>query len=113
MQFLIRFIVNIAAVAVAASLLASVSIQSFASAILVTVVLGVINTVVKPILTIIAMPINLVTFGLFSIVLNGILVLVVERLVPGFIVDGFIAAILFSLVLSVVSFLLHLITPGD
>jgi putative membrane protein len=111
MKLLIHFLVNLAAVAIAAALLSGVAIHGFESAVLVTVVLGVINTIIKPVLNILAMPINLLTLGLFSLIVNGVLVLVVAHLVPGFVVVNFLWAIIFSLVLSIVSFVLHLITP--
>ncbi len=111
MRLLIRFIVNMAAVVIAAYLLAGVTIDGFMSLVLATVILGIINTIIKPVLTILAFPINALTLGLFSLIINGFLIILVDRLVPGFEVASFLWAIAFSLVLSIVSGLLHLVTP--
>lgn len=108
MRLIFNFIINVAAVAIAAYLLSGVALNGLVTAILVTVVLGIINAVVKPVLNILTLPINMLTFGLFSIVLNGILILIVARLVPGFIVANFWWAIIFSIVLAVVNFVLHI-----
>jgi len=112
MRILLSLLINMAAVALAAYLLAGVSIVGFASLFLAAVLIGVVNTVVKPVLSILAFPINFFTFGLFSIVLNGLLVLLVDYLVPGFSVANIWWAIAFSIVLSIVSGLLHLVTPS-
>jgi putative membrane protein len=112
MRILIRLIVNMAAVALAAYLLAGVSVAGPVSLLLAAVLLGIVNTIVRPILNILAFPINLFTFGLFSIILNGFLVLFVARVVPGFTVANIWWAIAFSFVLSIVSFFLHLFVPG-
>ncbi len=67
------------------------------------IVMGIMNTLIKPILQLISLPINLLTLGLFGVILNAVLILVVDALVAGFSVDGFLWALLFSLVLSFVS----------
>jgi len=108
MRLIFNFLVNVAAVALTAYLLAGVSLNGFVSAVLVTIVLGIFNLIVKPVLNILAFPINLLTFGLFSIVLNGILILIAARLVPGFTVANFWWAIIFSIVLAIVNFVLHI-----
>jgi putative membrane protein len=113
MRLLIRFIVNMAAVVIAAYLLEGVSIDGFTTLVLATLALAIINTVLKPVLHVLAFPINALTLGLFSLIINGFLILLVEYLVPGFTVASFWWAIGFSLVLSIVSGLLHLLTPGD
>ncbi len=76
------------------------------------VTLGVLNAVVKPILLLLSMPITCMTLGLFILVLNG-LILVLLSLIPfvGFRVDGLISAVVGALVVSVVSFLLQRVIP--
>lgn len=103
MGYLVKLLINALAVAVSAYILPSVRIDSFLTAILVAFVLSLVNTFVKPVVSLFALPITLITLGLFSIVINGAMILIASHFVPGFIVDGFLAAILFSFVLSVVS----------
>ncbi len=68
--------------------------------------LAVLSLIVKPILIILTLPITLVTFGLFLFVINALIILVAGEFVDGFGVDGFWWALLFSLLLSVISSLL-------
>lgn len=107
MGILIRLLINALAVLITAYILQTgVSINSFWDAVIVAVVLGIINAFIKPVVTILTLPINLLTLGIFSFIMNGLFVLLVSRIVPGFEVAGFWWAILFSIVLSLVSALL-------
>ena len=110
MMFIIRLILNALAVYLTANLLEGVSVDSFTSAIIVAIVLGIVNTLIKPVLLLLAFPINLLTFGLFAWVINALMILLVDYLVPGFSVASFIWALLFSLVLSVISSVLNKFT---
>ena len=103
MKIILRLLLNALAVFITAKLLNGVVIDSFLTALIVSVVLGLVNTFVKPILAIITLPINLLTLGLFTFVLNALMVLLVSNLVPGFHVDGFLWALGFSVVLSIIS----------
>ena len=78
-------------------------LNKFSTAILVALVLAFLNTIVKPILTILSLPITFFTLGLFLLVINALIILFADKLVDGFIVDGFWTALWFSLVLSLVS----------
>ena len=78
-------------------------LNKFSTAILVALVLAFLNTIVKPILTILSLPITFFTLGLFLLVINALIILFADKLVDGFIVDGFWTAVWFSLVLSLVS----------
>ncbi len=104
MNILINWILSAASLGVAAYLLPGVHIQGGVATLLVlAVVVGLINAILKPILHLLALPITILTLGLFSLVINGLLILLAARLVPGFVVDGFWWALLFSLVLSLVN----------
>ena len=74
---------------------------------LVALVWSVIVEIIKPILTILTLPITLITFGLFSFVLNALLFWVITYIVPGFSIAGFVPALLGALVLSILSWLIH------
>lgn len=110
MGTLISLLVNAIAVFITAYVLPGVSVDSFFTALVAAVFLGIVNTVIKPFLHIIAFPITLITLGLFALVINALLVLLVARIVPGFQVDGFFTAVLFSIVLSIVGFFLNTLT---
>lgn len=107
MGILINWLVSGLAILATSYLLSGVHIEGFSTALIVAVVLGIVNAFLKPILVILTLPINILTLGLFTLVINAILVLLVSSLVPGFKVSGFLWALLFSLVLSVVNSILH------
>lgn len=103
MKLLLKLIVNALAVFAAAYLLPGVSVDNFITAIIVAIVLGVLNLLVKPILVILTIPITIVTLGLFLLIINALIVLLCASLVDGFEVNGVIYAVLFSLVVSLIS----------
>ena len=76
---------------------------------MVAIVLAFLNTIVKPILTILTIPITILTMGLFLLVINALIIIFAEKLVPGFRVEGFGWAILFSLILSLMTGILNMI----
>jgi putative membrane protein len=106
MSFLLNLLLSGLAVFVSGRLISGVRIDSFGTSLVVAIILGLVNAIIKPILVILTLPINVLTLGLFSLVINAIVVLIVDALVPGFEVGGFWAAVLFSIVLSVVSMIL-------
>lgn len=107
MSILINWVVSAFAILVAAYLLPGVTVSSFTSALVVAVVLGIINAFIKPVLIILTLPINILTLGLFTFVINALLIILVANLVSGFKVNGFWWALLFSIVLSVINSFLH------
>jgi putative membrane protein len=109
-EFLIYLIINSIAVAVTAALLPGVRLEGIGAKVITVVVLGVITAFIKPVLVLLTLPISVVTLGLFVFVINALLVLLVSNLVPGFEVDGFWWALVFSLVLSVVNMFLVSLT---
>ncbi|MFN4212862.1 MAG: phage holin family protein [Microgenomates group bacterium] len=109
MKLLINLLINGFTVFVTAYFLKGVHLDNFLTAIIVSVVLGIVNTVIKPVLSLLTLPLNILTLGLFNFILNGLMILLVDAVVPGFSVDSFWWAILFSLVLSAVNWFLHLL----
>ena len=104
MNIVLRLLVSGVAVFISAKLLSKgVYLDSFFTALLVAVVLGVINFTVKPVIKILTLPLNLITFGLLSFVINALMILLVDYFVAGFRVQNFIWALLFSLLLSVIN----------
>jgi putative membrane protein len=103
--FVIRLVVNAAALWVAAQLVSGFVITGVTPLILAALVLGLINAIVRPILLILTLPLTLVTLGLFLFVLNAFCIWLTSRLVPGFEVHTFLAAVLGALVISIVSWI--------
>ena len=110
MKLIVNLLVNGFAVFVADYLLSGVSVDSFVTAIIVAIGLGIANTFIKPIVLLFTLPINIVTLGLFTFVINGLMVLLVSSFIPGFAVAGFGWAMLFSIVLWAVNFILNSLT---
>ncbi|OLY91037.1 putative membrane protein [Cnuella takakiae] len=107
MGFIFNILATAAAALVAAYLLPGVSISSVPTAIIVALVLALLNTFVKPILIMLTIPVTLVTLGLFLLVINILIIKWTASLVSGFQVDGWLAALLFSLIVSVVNSVFH------
>lgn len=103
MNLLVHITINTIAVFVVSRILPGITLDSFSTAIVVAVVLGIVNVFIKPILVILTLPLNLLTLGLFTIVINGVMVMVVDYLVVGFSVENLLWAILFSICISIVS----------
>ena len=103
MQILIHWLLSALAIMVAAYLLPGVHLAGFFPALVAAVVIGLVNTFIKPVLIILTLPINILTLGLFTLVINALLIMLASALVPGFTVDGFGWAILFSIVLFFVN----------
>ena len=109
---LVRLAINIIAVFVATKVVPGVSFDDWVGLALFAVVLGLLNAVVKPILTILALPVVLLTLGLAILLINAVVFLLAAAIVPGFHVDGFLSALLASLVVSIVSWVLSVVLPG-
>lgn len=106
MKLLVRWVISAIAIILTAYLLPGIHVASFVTALVIALVLGILNTLVKPLLFLLTLPITLVTLGLFALVLNAFMILLVSSIVPGFSVDGFLWALLFSIVLSIVTSIL-------
>lgn len=107
MSIVINWLVSTAAILVSSYVLPGVHISGFTTALVVAVVLGIVNAIIKPILIIFTLPINILTLGLFTLVINALIIILTANLVPGFKVDGFWWALFFSIVLSLVNSFLH------
>ena len=108
-KFFAKTIATAVAVLFAAYILKGVHVDSTVTALIVAVVLGLLNSFIKPILIILTIPITIVTLGLFLLVINIIIVKWAAGLVPGFTVDGWFTALIFSLVVSFVSSIIEAI----
>ncbi|MDB5196887.1 MAG: phage holin family protein [Flaviaesturariibacter sp.] len=106
MRIIIKLLITVLAALAASYFLEGVQIADFQIAIIVAIVLSLLNTFIKPILVAITLPFTLLTLGLFLLVINAIIVKLADYFIDGFSVHGWITAILFSLIVTVVSFLL-------
>ena len=110
MKLVLNLLVNGFGVFVAAYLIQGVHVDSFLTAVIVSIALGIVNIFIKPVVILFTLPINLVTLGLFTFIINGLMVLLVSSVIPGFAVDSFTWAMLFSVVLWAVNFVLTSLT---
>ncbi|MDF2436125.1 MAG: rane protein of unknown function [Bacteroidota bacterium] len=115
MKFLIQLVISTLAVLISAYLLPHVDIDdnSFLTALVVAAVLSFLNAVVKPIMIILTIPITVFTLGFFLLVINALMIMLAAKIVDGFHVDGFWWALLFSLILSLVTSVLEGIKKRD
>ncbi len=107
LKFVSKTILTSVAILVAAYLLKGVEVDNTITAILVAAALGFLNSFVRPILIVLTIPITMITLGLFLIIINVLIVYWVTKLVPGFKVESFGWAILFSFIVSIVSSVLE------
>ncbi len=103
MEILINWILSALIIFSIGYLLPGIHVLNFTSALVMALVMGIINAVIKPILLIFTLPINILTLGLFTFVINALLVLLAARFVPGFKIDGFWWALIFSIIFSLVN----------
>lgn len=109
MNLLIRLLINALAVFIIAHLLGGVEVDGYLGAIIVALVLAILNLFVKPILIIFTLPVTILTLGLFLLVINALIILLADKLIDGFGVNGFWTALIFSVLLSILQSILHTI----
>jgi putative membrane protein len=106
-QLLVHWGVSALALLAVAYLVRGFKVRSFPAALGASVLIGLANAVIWPILIFLTLPINILTLGLFTFVVNGAVLKLCAALMPGFEIDGWLAAIFGSIVLSILGALLH------
>ena len=106
MIFILRIFLTAVVVVFLAKFLPGVAVAGYFTAIVVALVLALLNLIVKPILILFTLPVTILTFGLFLLVINAIIILLADAFVDGFDVSGFWIAVLFSILLSIFQSLL-------
>ena len=101
MKLIIKWLCSAAALLAEAYLYSGVVVTSFTSALIAAAVLGALNTVVRPVLVLLTLPVTLVTVGLFLFVINALMFWLAASLVSGLNVNGFVAALIGSMIYSV------------
>ena len=109
MRLLLKWLIMAASIIIAAYFIPGVRIGSFFSALWVALFLGVVNVLIRPVLILVTLPINILTLGLFTFVINAVLILLASSVIKGFEVAGFWWALLYSIVLSLVNYFINLI----
>ncbi len=104
---LIRWLTTTAAIVAAAYLLDGIQVSSFFTAVIAAAVLGILNAFFRPIAVLLTLPINILSLGLFTFVINAIMLKMASGIIPGFGVYGFWTAVFGSFLISVISWLLN------
>ncbi|UPL50601.1 phage holin family protein [Hymenobacter sublimis] len=110
MGFILKFILTAIVTYVLAKFLPGADISGIGDAFILVIVLAILNAIVKPILKIIGFPITILTLGLFLLVINALIVMIADWLLGGFKLDGFVSALIFSVVLSLVTSVIDMVT---
>ena len=103
MQIIVALVLNALALMATTYVVPGFRVDNFTTAVLAAIVLGVVNTFIRPVLAFLTAPLSIVTLGLFTFVVNAVMLFIVSAVVPGVMVDGWVPAILASIVLSIVS----------
>lgn len=111
-NFLLTWLLTALALVITGYLVPGFRIDSFPAALIAAVVLGLVNAVIKPILVLLTLPITFLTLGLFLLVVNAITIWLAGAITPGFDVQGFLPALLGSIVLTIITAVLHFLV-GD
>lgn len=100
---IVRWVLFAGALLFTAWIVPGISFIGFKSALLAAFIMGLVNIFIRPLILILTLPINLLTLGLFTFIINALMLLLVAKLAPGFAVEGFPAALLGSILLSIIS----------
>ena len=107
MKLFFHWFIAALSILIAAYIVPGVSV-TLTSALIAAVVLGALNLFIRPILLVLTLPITILTLGLFSLVINALLVMFASYLVPGFLVADFLTALLFAFVLAVINWVFNI-----
>ena len=104
-NYVIRWLINAVGLLIVSKIMESIEIDGLITAVVAAAVIGIINIFLRPILIILTLPINILTLGLFTLVINGLIFYFVGSIVEGFHVTGYLAAFLGALILSIINVL--------
>ena len=100
---LFRWVINAIALIVVASAIPGFGIETFYNALIAALILGLVNALIRPLLFILTLPVTILTLGLFSFVINALMIWLASTIVKGFVVEGFVPAFLAALLLWAIS----------
>ncbi len=113
MKLIIRLLITTVLVLIIANYMDGVTVDDIKSSIIVAVVLALLNAIVKPILVFFTFPITIFTLGLFLLAINAAIIMICDHFVEGFKVDGFLTALIFSIILSISQSIMFKLTNED
>lgn len=102
-EFLLTWLIAAVALLITAHIVPGLFVANFVSAAIASVILGLINAIIKPLLVVLTLPLTLLTFGLFLFVINAIVIWLAGSITPGFVVGGFVPALIGSIVLTLIT----------
>jgi putative membrane protein len=106
MSYLIfRWIINALALVVVANVVPGFGLETFYNALIAALILGLVNALIRPLLFVLTLPVTVLTLGLFTFVINALMIWLASTIVQGFVVDGFVPALLAAIVLWIISLL--------
>jgi putative membrane protein len=108
-RFLLTWLLTALALVITANLVPGFAVKSFVSALVAAVILGLINAIIRPLLVLLTLPITIVTLGLFLFIVNALTIWLAGSITPGFIVTGFVPALVGSIVLTIVASVLNFV----
>lgn len=106
-RILLKWLINTLALLVTAYFVKGIQVTGVSSLILAAALLGILNAFIRPILIILTLPINIITLGLFTLIINGAMLWFVSVIIKGFVIQGFWPAIIGALIISLVSWLFN------
>jgi len=106
-MILLKWLVSALAFLALPHIIQGISVKGFGTALLLAFLWGVVNVTIKPVLILLTLPFNLLTFGIFTFIINGFLLWILGGVIKGFEVHGFWIAVLGALVLSIVNSFVH------
>jgi putative membrane protein len=112
MNLILKWLLTAVAIMCSAYLVPGIFVSGFWTAFWLAALLALLNVTLKPILILLTLPINILTLGLFIFIINALIIWFASTLLKGFSVDGFLSALLFSLVLSIFSYAFNTILKG-
>jgi putative membrane protein len=112
MRIIIKWLLSAVALLAVAYLYPGVQVASFGSALIAAAVIGLLNMVVRPVLVVLTLPVTIVTLGLFLFVINALLFWAASGLLSGFQVSGFVAALIGSLIYSLLGLVIEAALGG-
>ncbi len=113
MRFLLRWLVSALALLLVTKLVAGFHVETFYSALIAALIVGLFNAIIRPVLIVLTLPVSIVTLGLFTFVINAVLLLLASTIVKGFTIDGFLPALMGALILWAVSTLTNWMLHKD
>lgn len=110
---LLKWLINAVALFVVINVVPGIAVEKWQTLLAGALVIGLLNTFIRPLLLILTLPVNILTLGLFTLVINGVIFYLAAWLIEGFHVTGFLSSFVAALVFSIVSSLLNLIAGPE